>query len=144
MRISKCKRERLIYIIVFLWIVLGILGIFYSSNLSELAVYFVSLTGFASAYIWGESARRSNTPTKTIFAPKSKREKMILITIILWAATGIFAIIKSYPLLELSAYFAALTPFVGAFILGDTYKKTDIKKVDNINNGTNTDEIVED
>jgi hypothetical protein len=53
---------------------------------------------------------------------------MIYITIVLWGITGALGVIWEKSLTELAAYFAALTPFVGAYILGTTYKVTDVPK----------------
>ena len=46
-RCCESKRECLTYIIVTLWISIGILGTYYETNFTELAAYFISLTGFA-------------------------------------------------------------------------------------------------
>jgi hypothetical protein len=53
----------------------------------------------------------------------SKREVLMYITIALWAIVGIWVIVKNADLMGASAYFAALTPFVGSYIIGETFKK---------------------
>ena len=47
------------------------------------------------------------------------------ITIGLWLIVGIWVIVKNADLMGMSAYFAALTPFVGSYIIGETYKQED-------------------
>ena len=59
MNLSKGKRESIIYLTVFLWIGMGILGALMLANFAHLGVYFLALTGFVSVYIWGESVRAS-------------------------------------------------------------------------------------
>ena len=100
---------------------MGILGAYFGSSFSDLAVYFVSLTGFVATYIWGESVRKSGSKSIWKFGKCSTRQLMIYITILLWAILGSVGIIKSVDLRQLSAYFAALTPFVSSFILGKSY-----------------------
>lgn len=119
----NCKREVLIYLIVFLWIFMGFLGINHETNLTELATYFVSLTGFVSAYIWGETTRKSKSTNFWKKGTNSKRQVMMYATVVLWAALGIFGILKGSPIMQFSAYFAALTPFVGGWMIGETIKK---------------------
>ena len=48
------RREVMIYVVVFLWAIAGVLGILNSINLSDLSIYFVSLTGFVASWIAGE------------------------------------------------------------------------------------------
>ena len=55
--------------------------------------------------------------------PNSRREVMMYITIGLWLAVGLWVIVNGSDLIGVSAYFAALTPFVGSYILGETFKK---------------------
>ncbi len=55
----KSKRQRMVYFIIFIWIVFGVYGVKYGSDLSQLAIYFGSLTGFVGAYVWGETKRPS-------------------------------------------------------------------------------------
>ena len=48
---------------------------------------------------------------------------MIYLKVFLWLIIGIFTIINGADLMGMSAYFAALTPFVGSYIIGETVKK---------------------
>ena len=50
----------------------------------------------------------------------SKRELMIYLTVGLWLLIGVFTIINGADLMGMSAYFAALTPFVGSYIIGES------------------------
>jgi hypothetical protein len=119
------KREGLVYIVVSLWIIMGVLGAYKGASLSDLAVYFGSLTAYAATYIWGESKRPSlKTP---IFkkGPSSRREVMIYIIVALWAIAGVAAIWFMSSLNELSIYFVSLTGFIMSWIAGEVYKPQD-------------------
>lgn len=48
------RREMMIYIVTGLWAIAGAFAIWYSANLTDLAVYFTSLTGFVASWIAGE------------------------------------------------------------------------------------------
>lgn len=48
------RRETMIYVVVALWAIAGGAAIWFKSNLTDLAVYFVSLTGFVASWIAGE------------------------------------------------------------------------------------------
>ena len=122
-RCCESKRECLTYIIVFLWVSIGILATYYETDFTELATYFISLTGFAGAYMYGESVRQSNDTSIFKAGKSSKRELMIYLTVGLWLLIGVFTIINGADLMGMSAYFAALTPFVGSYIIGETVKK---------------------
>ncbi len=50
---------------------------------------------------------------------------MIYFTVLLWLVVGVFTIINKADLIGISAYFAALTPFVGSYIIGETVKGED-------------------
>lgn len=116
------KRQAIIYLVIFLWIIFGISASIFGVSYSSLAVYFLSLTGFVSSYIWSESIRKSqNTPIFKTGATSS-REKMMYVTILLWVILGAWGIYKQDDFINLAAYFGALTPFVGAYIIGRTYK----------------------
>ena len=52
-RCCDSKRECLTYIIILMWVGLGILGAIYKTDFVQLASYFVSLTGFVGAYMYG-------------------------------------------------------------------------------------------
>lgn len=135
---TKSKRERIVYIIIFFWIALGILAVYNDTDLNHLSAYFLSLTGFVTAYIFGESVRQSKTSSNFLLGKQSKREILTYIIIILWSISGGFTIIKNGDLLGMSAYFAALTPFIGSYIIGETYKKEEdeedyVEHIDQIN-----------
>src|SRR4051812_45446569 len=116
------KREGMVYVVVFLWIVLGILAAIYEADFEHTAVYYLSLTAFVSSFIWGESIRPT-TETSIFFQGKSsRREVMLYIVILLWLALGVFGIVTDSDLLSISAYFASLSPFVSAYVIGETYK----------------------
>lgn len=122
--LKNSKRLMLIYVTIVLWIGLGILGAFYSASYTSMSVYFLALTGFVASYIWGESVRQSESSSILSGGKNSTREVLIYICVIIWAAVGVFAIIKKANLEELAAYYSSLTPFVGAYILGVSYKPT--------------------
>lgn len=48
------RREMMIYVVVFLWAIAGILTLWFESDISQLSMYFVSLTGFVASWIAGE------------------------------------------------------------------------------------------
>ena len=129
-RCCESKRECLTYIIVLLWVSIGILATYFETDFTELAAYFISLTGFAGAYMYGESMRKSKDPSIFKGGKSSKRELMIYLTVFLWLLIGVFTIINQSDLMGMSAYFAALTPFVGSYIIGETVKKEDTKETD--------------
>lgn len=124
-RCCESKRECITYLVVFIWVVLGVLATYFDTNFTDLAAYFISLTGFVAAYIFGESVRQSNKTSIFLSGKSSKREAMMYITIVLWLIAGVWGIINRVDLLGISAYFAALTPFVGSYIIGETYKQED-------------------
>ncbi len=119
------KREGLVYIVVSLWIIMGILGLYKGASLSDLAVYFGSLTAYAATYIWGESKRPSTKTGVLRKGPKSRREVMIYVVVLLWAIAGIVAIWYLADLNELSIYFVSLTGFIMSWIAGEVYKPQD-------------------
>lgn len=122
-RCCESKRECITYLVVFLWVSIGILATYFNASFTDLAAYFISLTGFVAAYIFGESVRKSSKTSIFLPGPTSKREGMMYVTILLWLIIGVWTIVKYGDLMGISAYFAALTPFVGSYIIGETYKK---------------------
>ena len=122
-RISSSKRQTLSYVVIFLWAFMGILGIYFDADFKSLATYFISLTGFILAYIFGESVRKSSKTSLFLSGKVSRRELIIYITTFLWAVVGGLIIVKEGDLIGVSAYFAALTPFVGSYIISETYKE---------------------
>lgn len=123
------KREALVYITVFLWVIMGVIGAVKGADLKELAVYFGSLTTYVATYIWGESKRPSTKTSITKKGPNSRRELMIYIVVAIWAVAGIFTILKNANLTDLSVYFVSLTGFVASWIAGEVYTPQD--KVNN-------------
>ena len=119
------KREGLVYLIVFLWITMGILGGYRNASLSDLAVYFGSLTAYAATYIWAESKRPSDKSKLLRRGPKSRREVMIYVVVSLWAIAGGIAIWFSASLSELAIYFVSLTGFIASWIAGEVYTPQD-------------------
>jgi len=124
------KREGLVYIIVFLWIVMGLLGVYKDASLSDLAVYFGSLTAYAATYIWAESKRPSKKSKILQKGPKSRREIMIYVVVALWAIAGGAAIWLKANLSELAIYFVSLTGFIASWIAGEVYTPQDTIKKD--------------
>ena len=55
------RREVMIYVIVGLWVIAGGSAIWFAANLADLAVYFVSLTGFIASWIAGEVYKPQDT-----------------------------------------------------------------------------------
>jgi hypothetical protein len=48
------RREMMIYVVTGIWAIAGAVAIWYAANLTDLAVYFTSLTGFVASWIAGE------------------------------------------------------------------------------------------
>lgn len=119
------KREALVYIIVFFWIGLGIMGVFKHASFSQLAVYFGSLTAYAATYIWSESKRPSTKSGILKQGASSRREAMIYVIVALWAIAGGLSIWHQRDLGELALYFVSLTGFVASWIAGEVYQPQD-------------------
>ena len=119
------KREGLVYITVFLWVVMGILGALKGADLKELAVYFGSLTAYVATYIWGESKRPSGKTGIMQKGPNSRREMMIYAVVGLWAIAGGAAIWFGSSLTDLAVYFVSLTGFVASWLAGEVYTPQD-------------------
>jgi hypothetical protein len=117
------KRETIIYIILFFWIEMGLLSVFFDRNLSDLSVYFLSLTGFVMTYIFGESVRKSKDTSIFLKGRTSKRELMMYVILFIWFILGNWILYIGGDITGASTYFGALTPFIGTYIIGETYKK---------------------
>ena len=117
------KRESIIYIVLFLWIYMGVISLLFDRDLNDLSVYFLSLTGFVMSYIFGESVRKTTCTSIMLRGKSSKREMVTYIIIIIWFVLGNWIILTGGDMIGASTYFASLTPFIGAYILGETYKK---------------------
>tara|TARA_R110000822_G_scaffold63534_1_gene156015 strand:+ start:135 stop:560 length:426 start_codon:yes stop_codon:yes gene_type:complete len=122
-RCCESKRECITYLVVFLWLALGVTATYFNTDFTQLAGYFISLTGFVASYIFGESMRPSNASSIFRKGKNSKRENLMYITIALWTIIGVYVIVKHADLIGAAAYFAALTPFVGSYMIGETFKK---------------------
>lgn len=121
--ISSSKRRKMIYIVIFLWFLMGILGLSFNVDLGDLAAYFLSMSGFVGVYIWSEYKRKSTAPTTTLF-PRSDRERLIYGVILIWLVTGLWGILHKESLMQISAYFGVLTAFIGPYIITKTYRPT--------------------
>jgi hypothetical protein len=125
------KSERLMYVIMIMWIIFGVLGIYLKADLTQLAGYYTSLTVFISTYLWGEYRRTSQSTPLFTKGPNSTREIVIIITIVLWILTGFYGLYKHLNFNNLTVYFSALTPFVGSYIIYKTVKGPDIPDIMN-------------
>lgn len=126
MKENVSKSTRLIFIIIFMWVYFGMLGIYFNANLSQLAGYYASLTLFVSTYLWGEYKRLSTETTIFAKGQSSPREISIYLVLLLWIITGTVGILKTFDLNQLTVYFAALTPFVSSYIIYKTSKGKDL------------------
>lgn len=123
---NQSKSERLIYIVILLWIVFGIMSILYESDIPQVAGYYASLTLFVSTYLWGEYKRTSGKTTIFKKGTSSSRETVIYITILLWTILGLFGIVSKMNINNLTVYFSALSPFVSSYIIYKTTKGNDL------------------
>lgn len=119
------KREGLVYIIVLLWIIMGLLGAYQNASFSDLAIYFGSLTAYAATYIWAEAKRPSEKSRIFAKGPNSRREVMIYVVVVIWAIAGAAAIWFKANIGELALYFVSLTGFVASWIAGEVYTPQD-------------------
>jgi len=119
--ILEQKRYILSMVIVALWVVLGLLGIVFKTPFYNLSVYFLSLTGFVGAYLISEG--KKPTLATSIFreGKSSTREILIYVVTALWMALGSICIVLSLDLLQASAYFGSLTPYISTYLLGVAY-----------------------
>jgi hypothetical protein len=116
------KREGMVYVTVLLWVLMGVLAAFYAAPFDSVAVYYLSLTAFVGSFIWGESVRQSKETSIFFKGKSSRREIMLYVVMTLWLALGIYGIVGGHDIVSMSSYFAALSPFVSAYVLGETYK----------------------
>lgn len=120
---NATKVERLIYLLMIVWVFFGILGIKYESNLTYIAGYYASLSIFIGSYIWGEYKRKSNKTKLLDSGPSSSREITIYLTLLLWFCLGVYGILKHADFSKLTVYFTALAPFVDSYIIYQTSRK---------------------
>jgi hypothetical protein len=121
----KCESrlELITYLIIFLWIFLGVLGLYCNTNLIDLSTYFISLIGFVAVYIFGESVRNSKKSSIFLSGSNSKRETLTYFIIAAWFIIGGLTICKGGNLVDVGTYFAVLSPFTGSYIISETYKQ---------------------
>jgi hypothetical protein len=106
--------------------VFGLLGIYFKSNLAQIAGYYASLTLFVATYLWGEFKRSSTSAHIFRRGRTGSREIVIYATVFLWIIFGIFGIVLGADINQLTVYFAALTPFVSSYIIYKTSKGNDL------------------
>lgn len=119
------KREGLVYLIVSLWVIMGLLGAYKTASFADLAIYFGSLTAYAATYIWAEAKRPSTKSAIFKKGPNSRREVMIYVVVVIWAIAGAGAIWFKANIGELALYFVSLTGFVASWIAGEVYTPQD-------------------
>ena len=76
------KRVKIIYSVILLWVFFGVLAAFYTTDWTQVSWYFASLTTYVGAYITSETLKKSDEPTT--YLPKSKREMVVYISILMW------------------------------------------------------------
>lgn len=135
-RTCTSKRETVTYIVIILWVYLGILSVIYDRSLEDLSVFFLSLTGFIGSYIVGESMRKSKDSSIFLEGKNSRRETITYLIIIFWTIIGSFITIVGGDIIGAASYFGSLTPFVGAFVIGNSY----VGDVDFIDDEENVDD----
>ena len=111
------KTQKLLYILVFLWITFGILTIINNVNLTHMAGYFTSLTLFISTYLWGEHRRPSKSTNVLEKGPSSSREIIIYVVLLLWTILGLLGVYMLDDINSLSVYFGSLSPFIMSYII---------------------------
>jgi len=132
---KKTKVERMIYIVILFWVVFAVLGHIYLTPFVDLSAYFVSLIGFVSSYIYGENKSPSDATPLFSKGKNSSREIMMYVVILIWLGFGSLGIVEGKSLVEFSSYFATLTPFVGAYILGKSANLENVPKIEeNVDN----------
>ena len=125
MDILNSKRFLMTFVVVLLWLAFGLAESFIPAvpDYISLAAYYASLTGLVGSYLWGESVRQSDGTTPIFMKGKnSRREVLVYIAILCWTVMGVVSKIFLLNLVHVSAYYAALTPFVSGYILATTYK----------------------
>lgn len=122
MNMSQSKRLLLIYVVILAWVLLGIFGAVKHASFIGMAAYFLALVGFVISYVWGESVRPSMRTSIFLHGKCSSREVLIYVCMALWAVVGTFGISFEADMVELAAYYSALTPFVGSYVIGVSYK----------------------
>ena len=116
---TKSKRERIIWIVLFSWVVEGVFAMYQEVSLTEVSAMFAALTLFVGNYLISESKRKSS---KGGFA-NSKREKITYIIFLLWLIADTAGIYFRTDLVALSVYFSAMVGFVVPFVWGETVRE---------------------
>lgn len=119
------KSQTLTYIVVFLWVIYGVLAIWQNISLEQLAGYYASLTLFISTYLWGEFRRSSKKTDIMSKGKNSSRQVIIYVVLFLWAVLGAVGIFILDELNSLTVYFGSLSPFVMSYIIYKTTKGHD-------------------
>lgn len=57
----RSKRQRLVYLIMLVWVCFAVAGFYYSADFMALATYFGTFAGPTMTYLWGETRRPSGT-----------------------------------------------------------------------------------
>lgn len=124
------------YVVVLLWVIMGVFvniyqpkdvkGVFLpKTTLTTLSLYFVSLTGFVGSFLYGDTVKTKDWTTPFFMkGPNDSRETIVYICLLLWLASGILGIVFNIGLDQVSTYFAALTPFVAGYVLGETQRSS--------------------
>lgn len=111
------KRVKIIYVVIFLWLLLGSLAAYFNIDWAEVSWYFASLTTYVGTYITSETLKKSSDPT-TKFLPKSTRERITYICMFIWFITGVYGIWSGTNLEKLALYFTSLSSFIILYVLG--------------------------
>jgi hypothetical protein len=119
------KREGLVYLVILLWILMGVLAVFRQADFQDLAFYFGSLTAYVATYVWGETKRPSSKTGIIHRGPTSRREFMIYLIVGIWTVVGALAIWHQANINDLAVYFVSLSGFVASWIAGEVYTPQD-------------------
>ena len=126
----------MIYVVMFLWLAFGAFVSFYApkdskgvvqpkTTLTNMAIYFVSLTGFVGSFIYGDTVKTKDWTTPLfVKGPNDSRETIVYISIALWLLAGLYGITFCVGLDQIGAYFGSLTPFVAGYVLGETQRSS--------------------
>jgi len=133
------SRAVMVYSVVILWFAFGMFCTLYQPlddagkalekiKFTSAAVYFLSLAGFVGSYLYGVTVKtKKNTSPIFLKGNTDKREVLIYVCMILWTILGVYGVLTHMLLDEIGAYFGALTPFVGGYILGETARHSGVE-----------------
>ena len=128
----KSKRLFMTIVILLFWLALGGFGMWLggeSFTFYELSAYFAAMLIPVSTYVYGESRRGSSKTMMVSSGESSKREIVTYLFMLVWGVVGAFGIIMDISMAALAAYIATLTPFISSYILGETYRPSQNKRV---------------